>query len=141
MLLKLFGAKLGDHVHVHSDVRIWAPWHLCIGNRVGVGSGVILYNMAPLVIGDGCVISQGAHLCAGSHDIDSSNFQLIARPITLQPDVWVCADAFIGLGVTIGEGCVVAARAVVVKSIHQPWTVWAGNPAQYRRDRKQGQKP
>ena len=114
-LLRLFGARLGAHVNIHASVRIWAPWQLTVGNRVGVANGVILYNMAPLVIGDGCVISQGAHLCGGSHDLDSPNFQLVAKPITLQNNDWVCADAFEGMGVTQAEGCELAARSVGVR--------------------------
>lgn len=92
--------------------------------------------MAQMQIGDECVISQGAHLCGGSHDIDSSNFQLIAKPITLQPSVWICAEAFVGPGVHIARGCVVGARAVVMKSITEPWTVWAGNPAKNNKQRR-----
>ena len=135
-LLRLFGAKLGKHVNVYPTVKIWAPWALSIGDYVGVADGVKLYNMASIKIGDYCVISQGAHLCAGSHDIDSSNFQLITKPISLESYVWVCAEAFVGPGVTIAEGCVLGARAVVVKSIVEPWTVWAGNPAVMKRLRK-----
>jgi len=135
-LLRLFGAKLGKHVNVYPIVKIWAPWALDIGNFVGVADGVTLYNMASITIGDHCVISQGAHLCAGSHDIDSSNFQLITKPILLNSYVWVCAEAFVGPGVNIAEGCVLGARAVVVKSIVEPWTVWAGNPAVMKRLRK-----
>lgn len=135
-LLRLFGAKLGKHVNVYPTVKIWAPWALDIGNFVGVADGVTLYNMASITIGDYCVISQGAHLCAGSHDIDSSNFQLITKPISLDSYVWVCAEAFVGQGVNIAEGCVLGARAVVVKSIVEPWTVWAGNPAVMKRLRK-----
>ena len=129
VLLRLFGAKIGKAVHVYPNVKVWLPSLLTIGNNVGIANGVTLYNMAPIVIHDYCVVSQGAHLCAGSHDIDSPNFQLIAKPIVLNKNVWICAEAFVGLGVTIAEGCVVGARAVVVKNIAQPWTVWAGNPA------------
>ncbi len=135
-LLRLFGAKLGRHVNVYPTVKIWAPWALDIGCYVGVADGVTLYNMASITIGDYCVISQGAHLCAGSHDIDSSNFQLITQPISLNSYVWVCAEAFVGPGVKIAVGCVLGARAVVVKSIVEPWTVWAGNPAVRKRLRK-----
>jgi putative colanic acid biosynthesis acetyltransferase WcaF len=141
MLLKSFGAQVGKHVNFHASVRVWAPWQLTVGNKVGVGSGVNIYNMAPIVIGDHCVVSQGAHLCAGSHDIDSSNFQLIARPITLKNNVWVCADAFVGPGVTIAEGCVIGACGVVMKTISDPWTVWQGNPATLKRTRKHGVAP
>jgi putative colanic acid biosynthesis acetyltransferase WcaF len=141
LLLRAFGARLGQHVHIHASVNIWAPWQLRVGNRVGIASGVTLYNMAPMDLGDGCVISQGAHLCGGSHDIDAPNFQLLARPICLQKDVWVCADAFVGMGVCIAEGCVLAARSVAMKSIPQPWTVWAGHPAKYLRARQRRLAP
>jgi putative colanic acid biosynthesis acetyltransferase WcaF len=139
-VLRLFGAQLGEHVNVYPNVKIWAPWLLTIGNRVGIASGVTLYNMAPLSIGDNCVISQGAHLCGGTHDIDSPNFQLLAKPIKLESNVWICADVFVGPGVTIAEGCVLGARAVVVKSIAETWSVWAGNPAEMKRMRKRGVK-
>ena len=135
-LLKLFGAKLGNDVHVYSGVRVWAPWQLIVGNRVGIADGVVIYNMAPITLGDNTVISQGAHLCGGSHDIDSSNFQLIAKPILIGDYAWICAEAFIGPGTTVAEGCVVAARCVLTKSITEPWTVWVGNPALIKRNRK-----
>ncbi len=135
-LLRLFGAKLGLHVNVYPNVKVWAPWLLNIGDYVGVADGVNLYNMAPIRIGDHCVISQGAHLCTGSHDIDSVNFQLIAKPISLEHYVWICAEAFVGPGVSIAAGCVLGARTVVVKSIAEAWTVWAGNPAVMKRLRK-----
>jgi putative colanic acid biosynthesis acetyltransferase WcaF len=129
LLLRLFGAKLGKNVNVYPNVKIWAPWQLVVGNQVAIANGVTLYNMAPIIISDNCIVSQSAHLCTGSHDIDSPNLQLIAKPIVLEKNVWVCAEAFVGLGVNIAEGCVLGARAVVVKSIAEPWSVWAGNPA------------
>ena len=100
LLLRLFGAKLGKHVHVYPNVKVWAPWFLTIENRVGIADGVTLYNMAPIVIGENSVVSQGAYLCCGSHDIDSENFQLITKPIVIDKNVWVCAEAFIGPGVS-----------------------------------------
>lgn len=129
LLLRLFGARLGQHVKVYPNVSIWAPWALQLGSRVAIGNGVTLYNMAPLTIGDNCVVSQGAHLCGGTHDIHSANFQLRADPITLGNNVWICAEAFVGNGVSIADGSVIGARSVVAKSIEQTWTVWAGAPA------------
>jgi putative colanic acid biosynthesis acetyltransferase WcaF len=135
MLLRAFGARIGRGVHVYPGVRIWAPWNLSIGDESGIADGAILYNMAPITIGERCVISQGAHLCGGSHDIDSRNFQLIVAPIVLESNVWICAEAFVGLGVRVAQGCVVGARAVLTKSAAEPWTVWVGNPASSRRKR------
>lgn len=128
-LLRLFGARLGKGVHVYPGVTIWAPWNLELGDHVGIGDGVTLYNMGLIRIGRYSVISQGAHLCGGSHDYNSRNFQLFAKPIVLGEHVWVCAEAFVGLGVSIADGVVVGARSLVVKDIAQPWTVYAGHPA------------
>jgi putative colanic acid biosynthesis acetyltransferase WcaF len=83
--------------------------------------------MAPVVLGERAVVSQGVHLCTGSHDYESENFQLFARPIEIGADAWICAEAFLGPGVTIGDGAVIGARSVVTRD--QPsWTVCAGNP-------------
>lgn len=129
VLLRLYGARLGRHVHFHPSVRVWAPWNLRVGDYVGFGEDAVLYSMEKIVIGDHAVISQGTHLCGGSHDYNSPNFQLYAQPITIDRWVWLCAESFVALGVTVAEGCVVGARAVVVRSIEEPWTVWAGVPA------------
>lgn len=136
-LLRLFGARVGAGAHIYPGVRIWAPWQLEVGARVGVGDGARLYNMAPMRLGEGCVVSQGAHLCGGTHDIDSPNFQLVAQPIEIGARAWVCADAFVGPGVRIAPGCVLGARSVLMKDIDEPWTVWAGHPARRLRRRRQ----
>jgi putative colanic acid biosynthesis acetyltransferase WcaF len=138
LILLAFGAKVGQGCRVYPRVRVWAPWQLELGERVLIGDGVDLYNMAPISIGDECIISQGAHLCGGSHDIDSPNFQLIARPITLGCNVWICAEAFVGLGVCIADGCVIGARSVLTRSVDEPWSVWTGNPARKKRMRERG---
>jgi putative colanic acid biosynthesis acetyltransferase WcaF len=128
MLLRLFGARVGKGCHVYPRVAVWAPWHLTLGDHVGVANGVTLYAMDKIVIGDYAVISQGAHLCGGSHDYNRENFQLVAKPIEIGPHAWVCAEAFIHPGVVVPEGAVVGARAVVSKSLPEPWAVYAGNP-------------
>lgn len=130
-LLRLFGARIGQHVHIHASCRVWAPWQLQIGDQVGVGEGVHFYNMAPITVGHEAVISQGVHLCAGTHDYNSRCFQLVAHPISIGKQAWVCTEAFIGPGVSVPEGCVVGARAVMTRTpIDGAWRVYAGNPAQ-----------
>lgn len=74
------------------------------------------------------MISQGSHLCAGTHDFNDPSFQLYTRPVLIEAHAWVCAEAFVGPGVTVGEGAVLGARAVAMTSL-EPWSVYAGNPA------------
>lgn len=85
------------------------------------------YNIEKVSIGYRAVISQGAHLCTGSHDYNHPRFKLIAKPITIQSNVWVAAECFVGPGVTIGREAVIGARAVVTKDIPQGM-VCVGNP-------------
>lgn len=127
MLLRAFGAQIGQHVHVYAKARIWAPWNLRIDDNVGVADDVDLYTMAPIHLKARSVVSQGAYLCAGTHDYEDPNFQLVARPIVVGERAWVCAQAFVGPGVTVGDGAVVGARSVVTKDM-PAWTVCAGNP-------------
>lgn len=130
LLLRLFGAQIGRGCHIYPKVKIWAPWNLRIGNYVGIADGVTLYCMEQMVIRDYAVISQGAHLCGGTHDYNSANFQLISKPIVIGAHVWVCAEAFIHPGVVVPEGAVIGARSVVTRSPQQTWAVYAGNPCQ-----------
>ena len=133
-LLRCFGAKKGKGVHVYSSVRIWAPWNLVMGDYACLAPQVDCYNTAMIAIGDHATISQKSYLCASSHDISDPNHVLIVAPIIIGSQAWVAADAFVGMGVTIGEGAVVGARAVVTKDV-EPWTVVAGNPAQFIKKR------
>jgi len=79
-------------------------------------------------------VSQGCHLCAGTHDYAHWSMPLVARPITIGANAWLGAEVFVGPGVSIGELCVVGARAVVVRDL-PPRTVGAGNPCRPLKDR------
>jgi putative colanic acid biosynthesis acetyltransferase WcaF len=127
-LLRLFGARIGAHVHVHPDVRIPIPWRLDIGDWSAVGSGATLYALGAITIRRGVTISQGAHLCAGTHDYTDPALPLLKPPITIHDEAWVCADAFIGPGIVVGRRAIVGARAVVMKDV-AAGVIVAGNPA------------
>lgn len=126
-VLRLWGAKVGKRCAVASSAKIWAPWNLMIGDYVAIGPRAEIYNVAPIRMGSNITISQDAYLCTASHDISYLKKPLVFKPITLADSTWVAAKAIILLGVTIGEGAVVAAGAVVTKDV-EPWTVVGGNP-------------
>jgi putative colanic acid biosynthesis acetyltransferase WcaF len=128
-LLRLFGAHIEAGVHVYPGARIWAPWNLSMAAGASIGERAIIYNLARVEIGTRAVISQGAHLCAGTHDYNRPDHQLIARPIRIGSHAWICTEAFVGPGVTIPPGTVLGARGVLMRSPDEPWAVYAGNPA------------
>ena len=135
LVLGLFGAKIARTARIHGSVRIWLPRHLVVGENALVGPRVTLYSMAMITLGADSVVSQGAHLCTGTHDPDDLHFQLLAKPISIGPRAWVAAEAFVGPGVTIAEGAILGARAVAFKDV-PAWSIQAGNPARHVRMRR-----
>lgn len=135
-LLVAFGAKMGAKADVRGSARVWLPAHLEMGDHAVMGPGVNCYNQGPVRIGSRALISQGAHLCAGTHDIDDPDFALVARNIEIGAHAWVAAEAFVGPGAHIGEGAVIGARAVAFGR-YDAWAVYAGNPAKFVRGRKE----
>jgi putative colanic acid biosynthesis acetyltransferase WcaF len=135
-LLKAFGAKLAPTARVYPKVTIWYPPNLDMAGHTVIGPGVIVYNMGPINLGEYAIVSQRAHLCGGTHDPDDPHFQLQPKPITIGAKAWIAAEAFVGPGVTVGEGAVLGARGVAAKNL-DAWGIYAGNPARKLRDRKQ----
>jgi len=127
-VLRAFGARIAPGARVHASVRIWHPRHLTMGSHALIGPGAIVYNQGAITIGARSVISQRAHLCASSHDIRDPNFQLVLRPVEIGERCWVAAEAFVGPGVRMGDGAVLAARGALF-SHAEPGTVYRGNPA------------
>lgn len=134
-VLRFFGAKIGHGSIVHASAEIWAPWNLEIGQITCVGPHSRIYNPGKIKLGSKVVVSQHSYLCTATHDYESRLNTLYWKEITIGDFAWVAADAFVGPGVSIGEGAVVGARAVVVKDV-EPWIVVGGNPAKFIKKRE-----
>ena len=135
LLLRWFGAKIGRGVRCYPTAKIWAPWNLEMGDFSCLGPDVDCYSVAPIRIGSNAIVSQYSYLCAASHDSRRADFRLVTAPIVIGDGAWIAADAFVGMGVTIGDGAVVGARSSVFKDV-EPWTVVVGNPARVLRKRE-----
>lgn len=127
-LLRLFGSTIGPRSAIYPGARIWAPWNLIVGEGATIGSGATLYSVDRIEIGQYAIVSQNAHLCTASHDYNSPAFELTTAPIKLEREAWVAAEAFLAPGVTLGEGSVALARAVIVRSLPAR-AIAAGNPS------------
>lgn len=134
-LLQLFGADLAEGARVYGSARIWYPPNLVMGRNAAIGWHTEIYCQDRIILGDFAVVSQYAHLVTGTHDVDNPGFRLHTSPIRIGRHAWVAANAFVGPGVVIGEGAVLGACAVAFKDL-PAWTIHAGNPARYVRDRK-----
>jgi putative colanic acid biosynthesis acetyltransferase WcaF len=127
-LLRVFGAKVAATARIWGSTRVFYPPNLEMHDYAVLGWRVQCYNMAKITLEHYANVAQFAHLCAGSHDIDDPQFQLVAKPITIRSFAWIAADGFIGPGVTVEEGAVLGARGVTFRDL-KPWTVYGGNPA------------
>lgn len=127
-LLQSYGADIDSSCVIRRTVKIECPWNLTIGKNSCLGDSAIVYCLGRVNIGDRVSVSQGVHICAGTHDYSHNDMPLLRPPITIENDVWLAADSFVGPNVTIREGAVLGARSVAMKNI-DPWMIYSGNPA------------
>lgn len=127
-MLRLFGARMHATSNVRRTVVIECPWNLSMGAESSVGDRAVLYCLGSVTIGRNVTVSQGAHLCAGSHDSRKRTMPLLRPPIEIGDEAWIAADAFVGPKVRVGEGAILGARAVALEDL-EPWTIYLGNPA------------
>lgn len=134
-LLRCFGAKVGRDVHVYPSATIYFPWLFEAGDESAIGEHAFIYNLGRVTLGSRVTVSHRAHLCAGTHDHTKPDFPLLRPPIVIGSDAWICADAFVGPGVTVGERAIVGARAVAMKDV-RPGSIVVGNPARQSKTRE-----
>jgi putative colanic acid biosynthesis acetyltransferase WcaF len=133
-ILRLFGAKIGKGSVIYASAKIPAPWNLRVGAISCIGPHVELH-IDKVIIGSKVTVSQRTYLCGGSHDITKLNIPFISAPIIIEDYAWIAAEAFVMMGVKIGTGAVVGARAAVFKDV-EPWTIVGGNPAKFIKKRE-----
>lgn len=115
--LRLWGASIGTGVQIRRGVKVQFPWNLTIGNDCWIGEEVWIINHEQVVIGNDVCVSQRAVICSGGHDYKSLSLEFDHRPIQIADGAWICLDAKVLPGVSIGICSVVAtgeiARATV----------------------------
>jgi acetyltransferase-like isoleucine patch superfamily enzyme len=118
---------IGDYVFFGPNSRIWSSSKIIIGNHVLISHNVNIHDN-------------------DSHPIDiykrqeqsiqqleklgmlSDSYGVSEKPVFIEDNAWICFNAVILKGVTIGKGAIVAASAVVTQDV-PPFTIVAGNPA------------
>lgn len=130
--------KRRANIHILASLarncRVDYPWNVSIGEQSSIGNRAWVYALDKIVIGKNVCIGEDVRLLTGSHDVTSPHFDLVTKPIMIGDNVWVATMAIVLPGITIGEGAIVAAGAVVTKDV-LPWTVVGGNPAKFIKER------
>jgi acetyltransferase-like isoleucine patch superfamily enzyme len=133
------GMKIGKNTVLNMSQYIFSIRKLFIGNNVHINRGCFFDARAGITIGNNVSISHGVSLVTGSHRVNSTSFEGIFLPIKINDFVWLGINSIVLRGVTIGEGAVVAAGAVVTKDV-EPYTVVGGIPAKKIGDRRKDLK-
>lgn len=107
-----------------------------MGQNVFIGPHAVLYGHGGIVIGDHALISMHVCILSSNHAIPEQGTLIRSQPDDLRPtrlgrDVWIGAHAVILGGVTLGDGCIVGAGAVVTKDL-PAGAIAHGVPAQVR---------
>ncbi len=128
LLLRVFGARIGQHVVIKPSVHIKYPWKLRVGDYSWIGEGVWIDNLDKVEIGDSCCLSQGCYLLTGNHDYSSENFDLMVSSIYIESQAWVGAKSIVCPGVTLQRASVLTVGSIATADLEK-FGIYQGNPA------------
>lgn len=117
-----------------SAFRLFPPFYTDFGRNIHIGKNVFInscchfQDQGGIYIGDDVLIGHNVVLATIDHDLDPYDRQNHYAPIRIGNRVWIGSSTVITKGVTIGDGAVIAAGAVVTKDV-EPNTVVGGVPA------------
>jgi acetyltransferase-like isoleucine patch superfamily enzyme len=127
--------RYGNGAAVQMNCRFLNGRRIFLGDRTIINFGCLLDGRKyEIRTGDDVSIGPEAAILTLGHDPNSPNFEDRGGPITIGSHAWIAYRAIVLPGVTIGEGAVVAAGAVVSKDV-PAFAVVAGNPARMVRQR------
>lgn len=126
--LRILCKHLGKNTWIDMGVKIREPQGINIGNNCHINYKTFLYATGSIVIGNNVSISCDVKMLSGGHDVQSSDFAHVVSSIIVGDNVWIGANAIILKGVTIGEGAVISAGAIVTKNV-EPYKIVGGIPA------------
>ncbi len=131
----VMGYTIGHNSAILMDCTFDCTQHFQIGNNSVINGKCRLDNKSSISIGNNVSISQEVMILSADHDPDSATFASRDLPVVIKDYVFIGSRATILPGVTLGEGAVVAAGAVVTKDV-APYTIVGGVPAKVIRMRE-----
>lgn len=129
LLSELWGIEVPESVGMFPPFYTDFGKNTTVGERTFLNAGCKFQDQGGISIGDDCLIGHNATLCTINHAQDPDRRgDMEFHPIRIENKVWLGANVTVLPGVTIGEGAIVAAGAVVTKDVAAR-TVVGGVPA------------
>ncbi|MDZ7587584.1 MAG: acyltransferase [Patescibacteria group bacterium] len=127
-LFKLAGVKIGKKSYFHIGARFYQPKNITIGTGTIIGDHATLDGRDKLIIGNHVDIASGVMIYNSEHDLNSPGFDPKNEPVTIKDYCFIGPRAIILPGVTVNQGAIVGAGAVVTKDVPE-MTIVGGVPA------------
>ena len=129
----------GKSLLIYPSVYIIFAHRMSVGRRVAINVGTYIDAGGGVKIGDNVMIGPHCVLSSREHSIEATGVPMCYQPvrygnIAIGNDVWIGANVSIIGGVTVGDGSVIAAGAVVIGDI-PPNAIVGGVPARVLRSR------
>ena len=136
-LVKGYIRSCGKYVNIQPKATI--ARRVCIGDYSGVGRNCLIQG--GVTIGSHVMMGPEVYIYTQNHNFKRIDITMdkqgwsAEKPVVIEDDVWIGSRVTILPGVTIGQGCIIGASAVVTKSC-PPYSIVAGNPAVVVKSRK-----
>ena len=131
-------AQAGEDCSIHAPFRCDYGCHIRVGDHFYANYGCTILDVAPVTIGSHCLLGPNVSLFTAGPPLEAAMRSAgpeYGRPITIGDHVWLGGGVIVCPGVTIGDGAVAAAGAVITRDV-PPYTLVGGNPARVIRELK-----
>ncbi len=136
VILRLFGAKIGQKCLIKPGVRIRSPWLLVIGDHVSIGERVWIDNVNIVIIEDQATLSQEAVVLTGEHSTISASFNPLIKESTqiIGEGAWLCTRSILGAGKSVGKYAILSMGSIANVNLKE-FGIYQGNPAKFKTKR------
>lgn len=130
ILKNVYKMNIGKNVVIYGGFEIREPWNISIGEGSIIGDNAILDGRNGIIIGKNVNFSTGVWLWTEQHDFNDIYFLSNKKggSITIGDRAWISSRVSILPNISVGEGTVIAAGAVVTKNCDR-YAVYGGVPA------------